>query len=349
MPAGRCEKWKNLLKKMHIGKTHLQVESTIKTERRKREEQEASWLPHLALPAGLCLPHRVQKRGDRWLFEDAQQRLWSIAFAPPEQADLFLHAEQWEKRAEAMGFFLLPDRYYGTVEVTHLQNGNRRFSWILQREGGKNPLRCWLPQTDMAQHRKSGYALGKAVHAFQEQAEVQTEDSLSNGWSADFQTDIDYLLYRHGRVGNKTRREYVLIDFISEARHWMHALPEKSVIGSVTIDRLHGVRGGFALDDWSRVRRGDGAYDLVFLNDVAEFSPTFCRAFLEGYSGGNTARSTYRLLSFYTAVTTLKRLVDVAEGAVQYQDMAHATRRFEEIVDSFHDFSSVVPDWAEKH
>lgn len=334
---------------MHIDKKYLH-DGTMQKNIKKRDEQEAIWLMRLSLPAGLRLPKQVQKRGRRWLFTDSQERLWSLVFDPPEQTGLFSQAQFREQQALRVGFSSLPDRYYGEIDAQNTQSTDRKISWILQREGGKNPLRCWLPQSSVEEQQQLGDAVGRAVRAFQQIAATSfSNDKRTDTWRTDFQTDIDYLLYRHGMVGNKTRREYVLIDFISEARHWLNVLPERAVIGSVTIDRLHGLQNGFALDDWSLVRPGDGVYDLIFLNDVAEFSPVFCRSFLTGYSGGVTSGSTYRLLSFYTAVTTLKRLVDVAEGTVRYQDMAHATQRFEEIVDSFHDFSSVIPDWARKN
>lgn len=299
--------------------------------------REAGWLAEIAYPPEVELPGRVRRVGRTWYLEQFDGNLWTVLFEPEEHRTGIAAFEACQKAAQESGFSEMTDQYRG-----ELKNG---VIWRLQRIGANEPLRCWLKRNvDRERIHELGESMGKALRKFQDGSPAVKK---SMDWADAMQTDIDYLFYCHGLLPCKNRNEYILIDFINENRHLLRAMREKNVAFSMSPDSLHiAGDGGFALDDWSWVTRGDGIYDLVFLNDIAPISPAFCKAFLEGYANGKPTRAMFRNLALYTAIYTLKRLVDVAGGEVRYDDINESNCHFQRIISSFQFFDDVVPEWA---
>ncbi len=282
------------------------------------------------------MPKSVKKAGAYWYLEQEDGALWRLQFESPDRPGWMERAVGMEQIAAQNGFAAAPDTFFGQTG-----EGGR---FHLQRIGFAEPIRCWLKREQSPEeYVRIGEALGRSMRRLHELPLMETP---KEPWGASFQTDIDFLMYQHGLLAQKHRNEYVLIDFIQQNRHILQALPTQNVLCSVTLDRLHIVDGQLCIDDWSWVRLGDGAYDFLFLNDAEWYSHEFCQAVLRGYSGGKPARSLFRRISLYTAVYTLKRLVDVSSGNADYADVGAAKRHFQEILESFQNFSDIIPHWA---
>ncbi len=305
--------------------------------------EEAGWLGSVDYPPSVILPGRVRRAGGKWFFEQIDDTLWSVRFDREWDGCSSEKRREYEQIGKSCGFSVMKHQYHGIV--------HKNTWWTLEKEGEGEPLRCWLKHemhTECLQ--RMGYNLGSAIRCFQENAAKQKAISPPNcaTWSEELQTDIDYLLYQHGLLGQKNRNEYILIDFIQENRHFLSALREKPILFSISSESLIVLEdSGVAVKDWRWVRFGDGVYDLLFLNDLGKTAPSFCKSVLEGYCNGAPTRDVYRRLALYTAIYTLKRLVEVGSGQVHYQDRQEALCHFQQIITAFDSFSTFIPVWAQ--
>lgn len=302
-------------------------------ERISRERQLLDELPELA---DFDLS-RAKHRLGYWVLKETPEIQYLVKFFDGRTA----HEQIFERvRGYLLGIgWTVPER----MATGTLRSGRY---WNLCRVQNGISLRRWFSTASEAQAHAMGGRIAKLCRSFH-RAELELPDV--DAWGGDFQTDIDLLLYRYGLLKNKEPKEYLLVDHITQNRHLLNNYFKFNLFMILSLDSLFiGEGGEVIVKDLSHVRSGDSVYDLLFLNDVCDYSQPFLDGFLDAYYDGRRPVNIFRYLSLYTAVQMLKKLVEVSGGEVTYHDEKRAVDHFYDIISYFDEFTQAIPKWAKK-
>ena len=162
-------------------------------------------------------------------------------------------------------------------------------------------------------------------------------------WYKKIETEVNFLLYRHG-LNQIKDNDYILIDYLTSNKYIWKNTASNTIYNNINKKNIRifdsneiDIRG------LKEIKIGDGVRDFVNINKIAIKYPDFSKGVLESYHENEIiSRKFYRLLSFYQAYYILESLVDIRDKKKSYL----TEEEIDEILKMYDNFSEIIPSWA---
>ncbi|MGY3776255.1 hypothetical protein [Helcococcus sueciensis] len=175
--------------------------------------------------------------------------------------------------------------------------------------------------------------------------EIHSEKISNVNWEQEFTDEMNLSLFKHGLIKNQGLKDYVLIDFLNSNTFLLKDRSVSRLIKDNSIFNLK-INDDLSLSYELDKKFGDKILDLVDLNSLAYYNPSFAKKIFIYKSKNINSKKAYKLFTYYSAKYTIDLIVKKSKVNPDNEDLL---LEYQEIIDfifdSYEDFTIYEPKW----
>lgn len=164
-----------------------------------------------------------------------------------------------------------------------------------------------------------------------------------DSWLEAYNNKISLVLYNHGLSSATGLKDYILVDFI-EANNFLLNDRDSFKIYNLKLENIYLEERNVVFKTRDKNESGDYIMDFLFLHDLARIDEDFATNLLKKYFDGEPGRKFFRLLSFYTAVSSLD-LITKYNSIIDPLEKEKLGEKINYLFETYEDFSEEYPLW----